>query len=171
MDSTLVALSSCGYIAHWALCNPLLNASAVPNHHECSVLPCTSPPGTLKDLYVTLACVAGLLSLTDCLQSAGDCHQALLCCPSLPCLFCTALCDPSGTLKDLYVTLARVAGLPPLTAPGQQMVAAKLNTRFSSWTLNVLEDPSQRVSEMGRDSADEHLLVYYYRYAILVPSA
>lgn len=69
---------------------------------------------------------------------------------------------PAGTLKDLYVTLARVAGLPPLTAPGQQMVAAQLKTRFS-WQLSVLEDPGQRISELGRDIVEEVLLVYYYR--------
>lgn len=68
----------------------------------------------------------------------------------------------SGTLKDLYVALARVAGLPPLTAPGQQMVAAKLGTHFGV-SLNTLEDASQRISELGRDSRDEVLLVYYYR--------
>lgn len=92
------------------------------------------------------------------------CPRPTLSLTTLLVLYCPAF-NPPGTLKDLYVTLARVAGLPQLTAPGQQMVAAKLNTRFNSWTLNVLEDPGQRVSEMGRDSADELLLVYYYRYA------
>lgn len=63
----------------------------------------------------------------------------------------------------MYVALARVAGLPRLTHPNQQMVAAKLLTRFG-WSLNVLDDPTTRISELPRDNADgETLLVYYYR--------
>lgn len=60
------------------------------------------------------------------------------------------------------MALGRVAGLPPLTAPGQQMVAAKLGNTFGC-SLNTLE-PTQRISELGRASREEVLLVYYYRY-------
>jgi hypothetical protein len=47
------------------------------------------------------------------------------------------------------------------------MVAAKLLTRFG-WSLNVLEDPTTRISELPRDNADgETLLVYYYRWGLV----
>lgn len=67
----------------------------------------------------------------------------------------------TGTLKDLYVTLARVAKLAPMAAPGEQMVAAKLRQgQFGG--LTTFEDPMQRISELGRDAHNEVLLVYYY---------
>jgi hypothetical protein len=43
------------------------------------------------------------------------------------------------------------------------MVAAQLKSRFS-WSLAVLDDPGQRISELGRDIVEEVLLVYYYRW-------
>jgi len=59
------------------------------------------------------------------------------------------------------VGLARVAGLPPLENPAQQMVAAKLRQgQFGG--LTTYEDSTQRISELGREALNEVLLVYYY---------
>ncbi|WIA28861.1 hypothetical protein OEZ86_011387 [Tetradesmus obliquus] len=75
----------------------------------------------------------------------------------------------TGSVKDLYLALARVAGLP-LAAPEQQMVAARLSQRYN-YGLAVFEDPKARISELlGRDANDGALLVYYYKQPELGPA-
>lgn len=78
-------------------------------------------------------------------------------------------CRITGSVKDLYLALARVAGLP-LVAPEQQMVAARLSQRYN-YGLAVFEDPKARISELlGRDANDGALLVYYYKQPELGPA-
>jgi hypothetical protein len=84
--------------------------------------------------------------------------------------FCHFSCRaPTGSVKDLYLALAKVANLQ-LVTPEQQMVAARLTQRYS-YGLTVFEDPKARISELlGRDANDGALLVYYYKQPELGPA-
>jgi hypothetical protein len=84
-------------------------------------------------------------------------------------LYVLAALHFTGSVKDLYLALARVADLS-LVAPEQQMVAVRLSQRFN-YGLTVFDDPKARISElMGRDPNEGALLVYYYRQPELGPA-